>query len=70
MTRVVEVRTYDYGNAGVILREKGLLSEIEEALRKVEVVKSGTVPRVLQGFLAEKGWKGINIFTHCIFWYH
>lgn len=53
---MVEVRTHSYRGAEDVLREKELLLEIEEALQKVESVKSGTTPKVLQGFLVGKGW--------------
>jgi len=52
---VVKVERFDYRGAEGILKDKGLLSEINEILERIPSLSTG-MHDVISGFLGQKGW--------------
>lgn len=52
---MVKVERFDYRGAEEILKEKGLLSEINEILKRIPSLGTG-MHDVISGFLGERGW--------------
>lgn len=56
---MVRVKRFDYRNAESILIRKGLLSEVDDVLKQITSLTTGTHD-IISGLLGHKGW-GIKV---------